>query len=79
MAQRMGTSKSSSGRIKKKTAVSFIIRDKEETQNRSGVNALRVDPENNMLYSAGRDSVIRSWDIEYADKKSVSVCTSWAL
>jgi len=74
MAQRVvGSGKGTTGRMKKKIAVSFIIRDKEERLNRSGVNAVRVDPNQHMLFTAGRDSIIRSWDIENANKKSIPV------
>ena len=74
MAQRGGT-KVISGRgiSRRKVAVSFILRDKLEKLNRSGVNKLRIDPTNHLLYTAGRDSVIRSWDIENADKKDIQV------
>ncbi len=70
-ASKTGTNSRSGPR--KKTAVSFIIRDVEETQNRSGVNALLIDPTNHYLYTAGRDSIIRSWDIENADNKDIKV------
>lgn len=53
---------------RRKVAVSYVIRGTEEKVNRSGVNALRLDTTNNLLYSAGRDSVIRSWDISQSDK-----------
>lgn len=75
MTQRSSGTKLSSGRgsSRKKVAVSFILRDKHEKLNRSGVNSLRVDPTNHVLYTAGRDSVIRSWDIENADNKDIQV------
>ena len=53
---------------KKKATVSYVIRDEEEPLNRSGVNALRIDPRAGHLYSAGRDSIIRCWDISSQDK-----------
>lgn len=53
---------------KKKTTVSYVIRDEEEPLNRSGVNALRVDSRARHLYSAGRDSIIRCWDISSQDE-----------
>ena len=53
---------------KKKVTVSYVIRDKEEPLNRSGVNALRIDPYACHLYSAGRDAIIRCWDISSLDK-----------
>ncbi len=43
--------------------VSFVIRDEVECQHRSGVNALQYDPGFNRLYSAGRDSIIRIWNL----------------
>ena len=52
---------------KKKVTVSYVIRDEEEPLNRSGVNALRIDPNTQHLYSAGRDSIIRCWDISSQD------------
>ena len=59
---------------RKKFTVSFLIRDVEEPLNRSGVNALRVDPNAKHLYSAGRDSIIRCWDIS-----SLEECVRAAL
>ncbi|XP_065651987.1 WD repeat-containing protein 48 isoform X3 [Hydra vulgaris] len=49
---------------KKKAAVSFSIREKFENKNRLGVNALQYDPEKSYLFSAGRDSIIRCWNVE---------------
>ena len=43
--------------------VSFVIRDEVECQHRSGVNALQYDAGFNRLYSAGRDSIIRIWNL----------------
>lgn len=48
---------------RRKVAVSYVIRDVEEKLNRSGVNKLCLDPNHQQLYTAGRDSIIRSWDI----------------
>ncbi len=73
MAQRLTSGKATTGRAKKKIAVSYIIREKEEPLNKSGVNALRLDPAHHLLYSAGRDSIIRSWDVEKAQKKCIMV------
>ena len=74
MAQH-GGSKATAGRTtaRKKKAVSFIIREVEEPLNRAGVNTLRVDPANQMLCTAGRDSVIRLWDIQNSDKGKIKV------
>lgn len=52
----------------RKVAISYVIRGTEEKMNRSGVNALHIDTSNNLLYSAGRDAIIRSWDISQSDK-----------
>ncbi|CAA9993792.1 unnamed protein product [Nesidiocoris tenuis] len=41
--------------------VSFVIRDEVEKQHRAGVNSLQFDPQMQRLYSAGRDSIIRTW------------------
>ena len=77
MAQH-GGAKSSSSRTssRKKIAISFVIRDVEEKLNRSGVNALRMDPTNQMLYTAGRDSIIRAWNTKNSDKNEIKVCMS---
>lgn len=54
---------------RKKISVSFTIRDAEEPENRSGVNSLRIDPLTMQLYTAGRDSIIRCWDISQANSQ----------
>ncbi|XP_011452468.3 WD repeat-containing protein 48 isoform X1 [Magallana gigas] len=54
----------SAGQGKRKTQISFIIRDEIEKYNRSGVNAIQYDPDLQRLYSAGRDSIIRIWDTQ---------------
>nr|XP_002127032.1 WD repeat-containing protein 48 [Ciona intestinalis] len=64
MQQRRETSLS-----RKKIQVSFVIRDAVEKYNRSGVNALQVDPSINRLYTAGRDSIIRIWNINEPERK----------
>ncbi|RWS08592.1 WD repeat-containing protein 48-like protein [Dinothrombium tinctorium] len=48
---------------RKKVTVSFVIRDEVEKFHRSGVNSLQYDPALNRLYSAGRDSIIRIWNV----------------
>ena len=48
-------------------------RDPDEPWNRSGVNALQIDPIARRLYTAGRDSIIRTWDI--SDNKEVDAHT----
>ncbi len=42
--------------------LSFLIRNENERLHRGGINALRYDPKNDRLYTAGRDSIIRAWD-----------------
>ncbi|ESO12909.1 hypothetical protein HELRODRAFT_184854 [Helobdella robusta] len=49
---------------RKKIQLSYVIRDEVERFHRSGVNSLKFDPLLDRLYSAGRDSVIRMWDVE---------------
>ena len=46
--------------------VSYIIRDEIEPMHRSGVNSLKYDPNLSRLYSAGRDSIIRIWNVKNA-------------
>ena len=51
---------------RKKIAVTYAIRDELEKLNRSGVNKLLLVNEaekKRTLYSAGRDSIIRCWDV----------------
>ena len=59
---------------RRKVAISYVIRGTEEKMNRSGVNALHIDTTNSLLYSAGRDAIIRSWDISQSDK--IKECVS---
>ncbi|CAB3360713.1 Hypothetical predicted protein [Cloeon dipterum] len=47
---------------RKRVQVSFVIRDEVEKCHRSGVNSLQLDPHQQRLFSAGRDSIIRIWD-----------------
>lgn len=49
--------------LRKKVQVSFVIRDEVEKYHRSGVNSLQHDPYLGRLYSAGRDSIIRIWNV----------------
>ena len=74
MAFRGGSGKGYSGGMtpkgyvpKKKATVSYVLRDAEEPRNRSGVNAIRIDRCTQHLYSAGRDAIIRCWDISSQD------------
>ena len=43
--------------------VSFVIRDEGERCHRAGVNSLQYDSNLKRLYSAGRDSIIRIWNV----------------
>ncbi|XP_014262555.1 WD repeat-containing protein 48 [Cimex lectularius] len=58
----MSTHKSSGQTERKKVQVSFVIRDEVEKQHRAGINSLQYDPHVQKLYSAGRDSIIRTWN-----------------
>ncbi|GBP16829.1 WD repeat-containing protein 48 homolog [Eumeta japonica] len=49
------------GTMRKKTQVSFVIRDEEERRHKNGVSSLQLDPLQGRLYSAGRDGIIRVW------------------
>ena len=49
------------GTSKKRVTISYIIREPEELQNRAGINCLQFDDQNRLLYTAGRDSIVRSW------------------
>ena len=46
---------------KKRVTISYVIREPEERQNRAGVNCLQFDTSSRQLYTAGRDSIIRTW------------------
>lgn len=48
---------------RKKVQVSFVIRDEGERCHRAGVNSLQFDAYLNRLYTAGRDSIIRIWNV----------------
>ncbi len=48
---------------RKKISLSYVIRDDQERYHRSGVNSLQYDPLTGRLYSAGRDSSIRMWNV----------------
>ena len=51
------------GRSGRKVTISYVIREEEEKLNRSGINALQIDALGNRLYTAGRDSIVRCWNI----------------
>ncbi|KAG1657346.1 WD repeat-containing protein 48 [Nymphon striatum] len=56
---RQGTNHSA----RRKVQVSYVIRDEVEKHHCSGINSLQLDPLNHRLYSAGRDSIIRIWNV----------------
>lgn len=72
MSQRTGSRVS--GSAKKRLSVSYTIRDVSEPLNRAGINALAVDHSQKLLYTAGRDAIIRCWDI--SDARSKKQCVS---
>ena len=43
--------------------VSFVIREEGERCHRAGVNSLQYDPILKRIYTAGRDSIIRIWNV----------------
>lgn len=49
---------------KTRTRVSFVIRPQEvDERHRFGINALQLDRSKKLLYTAGRDSIVRQWDV----------------
>lgn len=44
--------------------VSFVIREEGERCHRAGVNSLQYDPYLSRLYTSGRDSIIRIWNVK---------------
>ena len=48
---------------RRKVQVSFVIREEGERCHRAGVNSLQYDHNLRRLYSAGRDSIIRIWNV----------------
>ncbi|KAK7603146.1 hypothetical protein V9T40_003145 [Parthenolecanium corni] len=46
----------------KKVMVSFVVRDEHEPKHRAGINSLQYDAAMDRLFSAGRDSIIRTWN-----------------
>lgn len=76
----MTTHKSGGQPGKKKVQVSFVIRDEVEKQHRAGVNSLQYDPQLHRLYSAGRDSIIRTWNCKNSKEpyiQSMEHHTDW--
>ncbi|TRY75454.1 hypothetical protein TCAL_07104 [Tigriopus californicus] len=65
---------------RKKVQVSFVIRDEGERCHRAGINSLQYDPTVNRLYTAGRDSIIRIWNVQYGKEpyiQSMEHHTDW--
>lgn len=67
------------GVVRRKVAVSYVIRDVEEKLNRSGVNKLCLDHTHQLLYTAGRDSIIRSWDVNQNNKSNEIVSELFSI
>ena len=60
--------------------MSFVVRDEVEPRHRAGINSLQFDPVTERLYSAGRDSIIRTWDTKTLAKpyiQSLEHHTDW--
>lgn len=60
--------------------MSFVIRDEGERCHRAGINSLQYDPAVNRLYTAGRDSIIRIWNVQYGKEpyiQSMEHHTDW--
>ena len=49
---------------RQKTRISYVIRDSyDSNQHRQGINVLKVDYKNRLLYSGGRDAMVKKWDL----------------
>jgi len=60
--------------------VSFVIREEGERCHRAGVNSLQYDPYLSRLYTAGRDSIIRIWNVRNVQEpyvQSMEHHTDW--
>eukprot|EP00095_Tigriopus_kingsejongensis_P000390 maker-scaffold19_size710362-snap-gene-0.20 protein:Tk00390 transcript:maker-scaffold19_size710362-snap-gene-0.20-mRNA-1 annotation:"wd repeat-containing protein 48" len=65
---------------RKKVQVSFVIREEGERCHRAGINSLQYDPVVKRLYTAGRDSIIRIWNVHYGKEpyiQSMEHHTDW--
>jgi len=65
---------------RKKVQVSFVIREEGERCHRAGVNSLQYDPYLSRLYTAGRDSIIRIWNVRNVQEpyvQSMEHHTDW--
>lgn len=60
-----------SHQVRKKITISYVIRSEQERYHRSGINSLQYDPHLGRLYSAGRDSIIRIWNVYNPKTKSL--------
>ena len=49
---------------RQKTRISYVIRDSYDSlQHRQGINTLAIDHESGLLYSGGRDTMVKKWDL----------------
>ena len=64
---------------RRKVQVSFVIREEGERCHRAGVNSLQYDHNLKRLYSAGRDSIIRIWNVQNKEPylQSMEHHTDW--
>ena len=53
----------SAGSRPPRTTISYVVRDRDEPRHRSGINAAKLGPKGRVLFTAGRDSIIRSWNV----------------
>ena len=61
---------------RKRTSISYVIRDGHEPLHRGGVNALIIaEPPADCLFTACRDSVIRSWN--YKSKSTINLIDTY--
>lgn len=57
---------------RKKITLSYVIRSENERYHRSGVNSLQYDPYLGRLYTAGRDSIVRIWNVYNTKTKTLT-------
>ncbi|XP_062520328.1 WD repeat-containing protein 48-like [Corticium candelabrum] len=48
---------------RRRVTVSYVLRGEEESRNLSGINALKLNARTRVLYTGGRDSIIRTWKV----------------
>ncbi len=51
--------------------VSYIIRDSVEKYNRNGINCIKYDSRLQRLYTGGRDSIIRTYNVNDLSSSNV--------